>query len=78
MRKFVLKGNRVNSLTDKVSLGVAQVRTLGLQEGDRVTVRVKVGKKRKLFNATLQTFVDRCCGDPAHAAVVDFFVVRGT
>jgi hypothetical protein len=38
----------------------------GVKEGDRVTVKAKVGKHRKIFRATLMGLRDYCCDEHKH------------
>jgi hypothetical protein len=84
MAKWMFKG-RVHGLSmdprpTRVDLdfqAVQKALAAGLSLGDKVSVRAKVGKRRRLFKARLRAYVDRCCGDPAHLTVYAYFAERG-
>lgn len=66
---------------DRVELDFMPVRLLVesgvVSVGDRVTVKVKVGKKKRLYKATLCAMVDRCCGDcDRRGAVFGYYAER--
>lgn len=68
---------------EKVEVDTFHTRTLVesgvLSVGQKVTVKVKVGKKKRLFRGTLEALVDHGCGDRSccPGVAVGFFVVRG-
>jgi len=82
MAKWMFKGQAygtsVNPRPTRVDLNFQDVQkalNAGLCLGDKVTVRVKVGKKRRLFKARLEALCMTCCEEHANAPYA-YFAVR--
>jgi len=66
------KPNRMYLDRDSVSKAIES----GAKEGDRVTVKVRVGKRRKLVRAYLVGQRDTCCDEHARGAPYYFLAER--
>lgn len=83
MAKWIFKGQAYGSSVTprptRVDLNFQDVQkalAAGVSIGDKVSVRVKVGKRRRLFKARLRAAVDWCCGEPSHAVAYGYFAER--
>jgi hypothetical protein len=83
MAKWMFKGQVYGACwgprPTKVDLDFQDVQkalAAGVSLGDKVSVRVKVGKRRRLFKARLRAYVDRCCAEHANTPYA-YFAERG-